>query len=769
LTPALRRLFAFFPWILGVSLTAALLVPQPHPDRLVAAVLARLLTQDYERAFGEDRGTIDSGTLFRALDAAIASGEATAVGLQIERPTVGGDWDREAFRRAVASSFNLYNAHRRELGAAPVSLASPAEPGAIELGLVLAESGYTFTLEARISDAPALWIGAEEGWRLPGRGALLPPLVAIAVGLIWGRPLLALFVGIWVGAVGVAMARGLSVAGAVGWGLVDVFGVYLRNEVVSSFRIEIIGFVVALLAMVGVMSRCGGVEAMVDALRRYADSVRSTLAATFGMGLLLFFDDYANCVLVGSTMRPLTDRMRISREKLAYIVDSTAAPVAGISVLSTWVAVEVSTYSAQLPGVGITENAYAIFLQTIPFRFYCLFTLAFVGLLIATGRDFGPMGAAERRARVTGALVRPGGTPVVSEDLTRIEPSGAVPPDWRKGAYPLIAVVAVTMLEIFRVGGGFGVLAETPGALLSLEGIAPILFKGSGAGPIFVGALVGLLVATCLAGSNVVRIALAGGIVVSFALKARLEAVLASSVTPDLVGYAAVGVGLAATSILVAALLRWGGMRTPRPHLVWGEMSRSAVLSTRSLGFAIVLLFEAWMIGAVCQDLNTADYLSALVSGAVAPTLLPTLLFTVAGLVAFSTGSSWSTMGILLPNVVGLSAAIGMEHPIGSVGMVIVCIGAVLEGSILGDHCSPISDTTVLSSVSSASDHIDHVRTQAPYALLTAAAAVVLGYIPTLLFDWWSFWLAMASGLGAMTLVLLLVGGTTPEPESASS
>jgi Na+/H+ antiporter NhaC len=421
------------------------------------------------------------------------------------------------------------------------------------------------------------------------------------------------------------------------------------------------------------------------------------------MGLLLFFDDYANCVLVGSTMRPLTDRMRISREKLAYIVDSTAAPVAGISVLSTWVAVEVSTYSAQLPGVGITENAYAIFLQTIPFRFYCLFTLA---------------------------------------------------------------VVAVTILEIFRTGGGFGVLTETPGALLSLEGIAPILFKGSGAGPILVGALVGLFVATVLAGSNVVRIALTAALATSFVLKTRLEGVLAPFVTADLVGYAAVSLALAVTAMVVAAVLRWGALRTARPHLTWGEMSRSAVLSTRSLGFAIVLLFEAWMIGAVCQDLNTADYLSALVSGAVTPALLPTLLFAVAGLVAFSTGSSWSTMGILLPNVVGLSAAIGMEHAIGSVGMVIVCIGAVLEGSILGDHCSPISDTTVLSSVSSASDHIDHVRTQAPYALLTAAAAVVFGYIPTLLFDWWSFWLAMASGLGAMALVLLLVGRTTPESAS---
>jgi Na+/H+ antiporter NhaC len=126
-------------------------------------------------------------------------------------------------------------------------------------------------------------------------------------------------------------------------------------------------------------------------------------------------------------------------------------------------------------------------------------------------------------------------------------------------------------------------------------------------------------------------------------------------------------------------------------------------------------------------------------------------------------------MGILLPNVIGLAAALGAEHPIGSVGMIVVCIGAVLEGSIFGDHCSPISDTTVLSSVSSASDHIDHVRTQAPYALLTAAVAVVTGYLPTLLWDGWSFTLAMTTGLASMVLVLALVGRKTPETEEATA
>ena len=170
--------------------------------------------------------------------------------------------------------------------------------------------------------------------------------------------------------------------------------------------------------------------------------------------------------------------------------------------------------------------------------------------------------------------------------------------------------------------------------------------------------------------------------------------------------------------------------------------------------FAVVLLFEAWMIGAVCRDLSTADYLVALLSETLPPQLLPVLLFCVACLVAFATGSSWSTMSILVPNVVALAAGLGEESALGSRGMVVVCISAVLEGSIFGDHCSPISDTTVLSSVASSSDHIDHVRTQVPYALITAAVAVGCGFLPA----GWGFpgYVSLALGGGG---VLDLVQG----------
>jgi Na+/H+ antiporter NhaC len=187
----------------------------------------------------------------------------------------------------------------------------------------------------------------------------------------------------------------------------------------------------------------------------------------------------------------------------------------------------------------------------------------------------------------------------------------------------------------------------------------------------------------------------------------------------------------------------------------------------RALVVAVLILLQAWMIGAVCRDVRTADYLVALTGGAVSPLTLPALLFVVSGLVALATGSSWSTMSILLPNVVALAAAVGETHPGGPVFMVVVCIGSVLEGSILGDHCSPISDTTVLSSVSSASDHVDHVRTQMPYALTCGALAVFAGYLPTVGWASWSPGLALATGSGAILLALLVLGRRVPDHRPA--
>ncbi len=674
---------------LGVALVAGLLVPEPDRDELAASGLAHVLLGDFEATTEQRREGLERATLLGALESAADTTGLHAVAIRIARPSAHAPWDATPFVRAVRSILNRTSEARRQRGLPGLVLVSEPGSGAVTLELELLEEEGGLEVRGTVAGEPFGRVHEEDPWRAPGRGSLIPALLAISVALIWRRPLLALFAGICIGAVLLEVTRTDSILPALGSGLLDVLRVFLWNELMDSFRIEIVGFVVALLAMVGVMTRSGGFDAIVAGIGRFADGVRSTLAATFGLGLLVFFDDYANCLLVGSTMRPLTDRMRISREKLAYIVDSTAAPVAGISILSTWIAFEVSTYAPQLPAVGIALNPYAVFLQTLPYRFYCLLTLALVALVIFTGRDFGPMWKAEHRARSTGALVRPGGRPLGSE-TGRVQPS-PLPPSWIRGLMPIATVLVVTLEEIFRAGGGW---ALTGAELFSLQQMAEIFFAGSGARPIFFGSVAGLVVASALA----------------------------------------------------------------RLHIPGGEIVRSALTSTSTLGFAIVLLLEAWMIGAVCRDLHTADYLVALFSGGVEPVLFPSLLFVVSGLVAFATGSSWSTMAILLPNVVALAASVGAEHEIGSVGMVLVSLGAVLEGAIFGDHCSPISDTTVLASVSAASDHVDHVRTQAPYALLAAGVAIVAGYIPTVAWGGWGFAFAMGTGLSALALVVVVVG-----------
>ncbi len=720
----------------GIALALALLYPEPDHDALLAQGVPKLLE-------GEAGAAIFDALAERGPDA-----ERFQLALLHDGRRVEGD---PVFRRPFDSLLNVVNDER---GTSFTVVEGPAE---LRLELVLAEEERALTLRAALVHGSEVQRFEALGlWIIPTRTALLPPLLAIAVALAFRATVTALFLGILSGAVLMRLQTDVSALFVLPAAFWDVFAVYLRREILDTFRLEVIGFTVALIAMVGVMTRSGGVMGMIHLVARFAQTVRSTLAVAFASGLGLFFDDYSNCLIVGNSMRPLTDRLSISREKLAYIVDSTAAPVAGLSVVSTWIAFEVSTFAPQLPAAGIVENAYAIFFQTIPFRFYSIFALCFVALVIWTGRDFGPMRTAERRARNLGQLVRDGGTPMVSSALTGLRASSDIAPRARNAMLPILAVVLVALQEIFRRGGGYAVLADDPALLLTLPGLTGVLLDGSGATALFTASCVGLILTVFLSGSNGLRGGLVAGVLAAVAFAPPLEGELSVYLGGGLAG------PLAYTGVFAAgwALVGWplGFWRTRRGHLPGRDAARAALISTRALTIAIVILFEAWMIGRVCVDVSTADYLVALTSGRVDALWLPTLLFVAASGVSFATGTSWGTMSILLPNVVGLAAAVGLQHEIGSLGMVVVCIGAVLEGSIFGDHCSPISDTTVLSSVASASDHVDHVRTQAPYALLVAAIAVLTGYLPSLAFPFWSFPLALATALAAMLATLFLLG-----------
>lgn len=566
------------------------------------------------------------------------------------------------------------------------------------------------------ADAP-LPDGGRRALLLPfaNRWSLLPAVVAIAVAVLLQRVLLALALACAAGGIAYAAAalpgQPFAAAAAFGWqaplagGQAALAGgwhfladAFWRRSVCEDFYLRITVFVVFLFMTVGLITRNGGVHGFVARLQRRVRGPVSAQLAAFAAGVAVFFDDYTNCLLVGSSMRPLCDASRVSREKLAYIVDSTAAPIAGVSVFSTWVTYEMSQYRAPLALVTradgtpyVPGDAFEVFLATLPFRCYCWFALALVAMSILLRRDFGPMLAAERRARRGEA-----------NPHERDEPPAPVHPRARarNAVVPLLVLVVGTVGAMMAIG--WSAAAQLPAT-----------------------ADLGERVRTMLANS-------------------RSDWAL---------------LGAAASAWLVAL-----AMTAAQRLLTVRETLATCLAAMRPLGAAFGILFLAWSLGHLCKDLGTSFFLTTAIRDALSPWALPTTLFLVAAGVAFATGTSFGTMAILLPNVVvlahqtGANAAFTGDAAAGGPALMLLCIGAVLEGAIFGDHCSPISDTTVLSSIGSRCSLLAHAGTQLPYALLAFAATVLCGYLPLAWFGPQIWPLCLLGGLAAMALFLRVVG-----------
>jgi Na+/H+ antiporter NhaC len=507
---------------------------------------------------------------------------------------------------------------------------------------------------------------------LPAWLSLLPPLLAITFALIFREVVISLFAGIWLGAFFVAGMNPLAATLAT----LDRFVLGALAD--DSDRVAIALFSLLLGGMVGVITRSGGTQGIVEALRPYATSGRRGQLMTWLAGLVIFFDDYANTLIVGNTMRPVTDRLRVSREKLAYIVDSTAAPMAAIAAISTWVGFEISLIGTSLQSAAAqttdpavqanllagAENPFNVFLHSIPYLFYPIFALCFVLMITLSRRDFGPMLTAERRARAGGGVLRPGSTPIADPAATIAEPPEGVRHRWYNAVVPVAAVVATALGGIIATG-----LADLgPGE----HAVWDIVGAGDPFRSLLWASFAGCFVAIVMA-------------VAQRILEVR------------------------------EAIDAW-------------------LAGLRSMLLAIVILVLAWGLGGVTEALGTGSYLAELLGDTLPLPLLPVLVFLVAAGTSFATGTSWGTMAILFPVVIPLAVAMGAgvgfdggEH----YTILLGAISSIMAGSIFGDHCSPISDTTVLSSMASSCDHIDHVRTQLPYAVIVAAVAMLVGDIPT--------------------------------------
>ncbi len=546
--------------------------------------------------------------------------------------------------------------------------------------------------------------------RAPGWVSLLPAIVAIGFAVVLRETLISLFAGVWIGVL-LLTTSDASWLTRIAGSLVETVDTVVVEQLVpadgDATHVQIILFTMFLGSVVSLMSASGGTHALVDRLTPVTRSRRGGQMTTCLLGLVVFFDDYANSLLLGSTMRPVTDRLRISREKLAFLVDATAAPVAGLALVSTWVGFEVGLIGDSLTrlaetnaGVTYSGDAYGTFLATLPYRFYPWLLLGFVLVVAWTGRDFGPMRMAEQHALKTDR-----------------ELNGSAKPQ---------------------------TIVESKHAITSRQGtvwnvIIPL----------------GVLLA---------------GIVIGFWVTGQAGAEVESSSVWQVVSNADTNRVLVISSFL--ASLSAGLMAVLTRCLSLRDAVAAWVEGAKSMLLAAAILVLAWAVAMVCDadHLNTAGYLVELTTGQLDVRWMPAVAFLLSGAVAFATGTSWATMGLLIPLIVNVTYGLMLDTPslLGDTGferhpLMLASIGSVLAGSIFGDHCSPISDTTVLSSVAADCDHLSHVATQMPYALSVGMMAVLCGCVPIGFGLPW--WLAMPLGLFSTMMLVRLVGRPPEIPQ----
>ena len=464
--------------------------------------------------------------------------------------------------------------------------------------------------------------------------ALVPPIVAIGLALITKEVHSSLFVGIVLGSL---FATNFNVSGTLDVILTDGFIAALSD----SWNVGIILFLVLLGIMVALVNKAGGSTAYGEWAKKNIKTRVGAILSTFALGVLIFVDDYFNCLTVGSVMRPVSDSHRISRAKLAYIIDATAAPICMIAPISSW--------AAAVSGFVEGYNGLTLFIRTIPYNFYSLMTIVMILTLTIGDFDFGPMAKYEQKAKENGDLFGYEKGSYKASEYPEGNPKGGV----IDLLLPIIVLIVSCIIGMIYTGGFFD-------------------------GENFIDAF-----ANCDA---------------SYGLP--------------------LGAGVAIVFTIVFFMIR-------------GTVSFKDSMDCIPEGFKamvppILILSFAWTLCNITGLLGAADYVAGMMeSSAGALTMfLPAIIFVVAAFLAFSTGTSWGTFGILIPIVVALYPADGVNLP----QMLVICISACCAGGVCGDHCSPISDTTIMASTGAQCDHVVHVNTQLPYAL-TAVALSFVGYL----------------------------------------
>tara|TARA_B110000438_G_scaffold65854_1_gene66384 strand:+ start:418 stop:2232 length:1815 start_codon:yes stop_codon:yes gene_type:complete len=488
---------------------------------------------------------------------------------------------------------------------------------------------------------------------IPGWISIAPPLLAIFIALILRNVIPALIAGIWLGATALRSFTPMGIF----QGLLDGFQIYVVKALSNEDHAAIILFSMMIGGMVGIITRNGGMNSIVMLLVSRAKTAIGGQVSVWLMGLMIFFDDYSNTLVVGNTARPLTDHLKISREKLAYIVDSTAAPVVCIALITTWIGYEVGLIDQALKGIPeLTEPAYTVFLHSIPYSFYPILAIIFVFTVARTGKDMGPMYHAEVRARQGQVSpVNTLDTPAIQGD--NLEMKVGVKMRAMNAFIPILVLIFSLLAGLYVTGEG--------------DSMTDIIGSADSYTAMLWASLLGAMTAAIMTIS---------------------QKILTTHETVD----------------------AWFG-------------------GVRAMLFAMIILILAWALSDISMALNTADYLVSILADSLPAEMVPVTVFVLSAITAFTTGTSWGTLGILMPLVVPLCWAVMQVNGVADAAHMHILYSAIacnLAGAVWGDHCSPISDTTVLSSMASGCDHIEHVRTQMPYALLVGSVAIAVGTIP---------------------------------------
>jgi len=523
--------------------------------------------------------------------------------------------------------------------------------------------------------------------------SVVPAVLAILLSFLTRNVLLSLGIAIVVG----GLLSGVPQAPLSASAWLDGFKTVALNvasTVTDKTNLQILAFIPPIFVMIELIIAAGGFKGIITWILKYVVGRKSAQTATTVMGILCFIDDYANAIIVGSMMQPITDRFRVSREKLAFLVDATSAPVSGLAIVSTWIAYEVGLFADVGQKLGIERSGYSMFFDALSFRFYCLLMIAFMFMHIFMGRDFGPMEAAEQLAKNSGPRAVDAG----------------------HGFAPAQVPACAGMTTPAEAGAGRAINALIPlGGLISFH-------------------IIGLWTD----GDGLARLR-QGGSLLSWVYWRQ---VISNAGHSHLILFYAAVFGV--TLALICGVI-FGSLRPAAACRCFGRGFKRAMLP-----FALLIL--AWSLKNCCDTLRTGQFLTAILAGRVSPHLFPAIVFFVACLTSFATGTSWGTMAIFIPTAIPIAFALdGQVYGLTTV----ISLGAVLDGAIFGDHCSPISDTTIMSATASSCDLMQHVRTQLPYSLCVAGVALFFAYLPSAfgLAPGWSFVLAIS----VMLLVLLVL------------